>query len=68
MESEASWKGEKVMKKYIATFQRVTGEQEKLEHDIYASSQKHAKKLAKETMNKKWPIGRVKLVDVRKAE
>ena len=56
------------MKKYIATFQRVTGEQEKLEHDIYASSQKHAKKLAKETMNKKWPIGRVKLVDVRKAE
>lgn len=53
------------MKKYIATFQNTANKG--FEHEIHASSLKHAKKLAKDKLNK-YPYGSTKLVDVRKAD
>lgn len=55
------------MKKYIATFQSESRSgTDSFEHEIQASSLKHAKKLAKDKLNK-YPFGSTRLVDVRKA-
>ena len=57
------------MKKYTATYERLMPHGQTsvhVEHVIQASSLKHAKKLAKERLNK-FSIGSMKLVDVVKA-
>ena len=58
------------MKKYVVKYERMMPKGKEpvyLEHEIQASSLKHAKKLAREHLGK-FTVASMKLVDIHKAE